>query len=101
MREVQYGVFGITQNPHSSDLEYMRFSLNLFYIDRLNNSRDNEVQIQSHGIEVLRQLLRLLADDLSFGDAQYTSFHDRFQDLCAGVYVTVTFNIPVSDCVDI
>ena len=100
MRDVKYGVFAITQNQHTSTLEYMRFSLNLFYIDRLVNSQDNEVQIQSHAIEILRQLLRKLEDTLSVSDAQYNVFSQRFQDLCAGAWAVVTISVPVSDCTD-
>lgn len=100
MREVQYGVFAITQNQHTSTQEYMRFSLNLFYIDRLVNSQDNEVQIQSHAIEILRQLLRDLENTVGVGDAQYNVFSQRFQDLCAGAWAVVTISVPVSDCID-
>ena len=57
MRDVKYGIFGITQNAHTANQDSIRFSLNLFYIDRLVNSQDNEVQIQSHAIEILRQIL--------------------------------------------
>lgn len=101
IRDVKYGVFAITQNTHTSDGEFMRFNLNLFYIDRLVNGHDNEVEIQSHAFEVLRQLLRIIEDTISVGDVQYTAFHDRFQDLCAGAWAQVTFATPVSDCVDI
>ena len=100
MRQVEYGVFAITQNQHTSTQEYMRFSLNLFYIDRLVNSQDNEVQIQSHAIEILRQLLRKLEDTLSVSDAQYNVFSQRFQDLCSGAWAVVTISVPVSDCID-
>lgn len=101
MRSVEYGVFAITQNSHSSDSERLTFNLNLFYIDRLVNSGENEVQIQSHAIDMLRQVLNLAAEDgLLVGDAQYNTFTQRFQDLCAGAWVTVSFAFPVSDCVE-
>lgn len=101
MREAKYGVFGITQNEHSSDTSTMSFSLNLFYIDRLLNSADNEVAIQSHAIEMLRQILNMASEQgCYFTEARYTSFTQRFQDLCAGAWVVVTFRFPISDCVE-
>lgn len=102
MREVQYGVFAITQNSHSSRQGWMVFNLNIFYIDRLVNSQDNEVQIQSHAIEVLKAVIKKAAEDgIQVGDATYTSFHDRFQDLCSGAYAALTFTVPDSECVEI
>ena len=100
MREVEYGVFGVTQNTHSSSEGWMTFSLNLFWVDRLLNSSDNEVQIQSHAIEVLRQILLRAADELTVEDVRYTPFTQRFQDLCAGAWAEVTIRTPEGICTD-
>lgn len=101
LRTAEYGVFAITQNSHTGTETQLAFSLNLFYIDRLTNSGDNEVQVQSHAIEMLRQILNFAAEGgLVVGDAQYNTFTDRFQDLCGGAWVMVTLSAPVSDCID-
>lgn len=102
MRPVEYGVFAITQNEHTSRPGWMVYNLNLFYIDRLVNSTDNELEIQSHGIEVLKSILKMAAEDgMEVGEARYTCFADRFQDFCSGVYVNATFTVPESDCVEL
>lgn len=102
MRPVQYGVFGITQNEHTSRQGWVTFSLNLFYIDREVNSEDNGLQIQSHAIEVLRQILKMaLEDGIDVGEARYNVFAHRFQDLCSGAYCAVSFTMADSDCVEL
>ena len=101
MREAKYGVFGITQNEHFSDISTMSFSLNLFYIDRLVNSQDNEVEIQSHAIEMLRQIVNIASErGCYYTDVRYNSFTERFMDECAGAWAVVTFRFPISDCVE-
>ena len=102
-REAEYGVFGITQNSHTSSQGWVTFSLNLFFIDRLVNGQDNEVQVQSHAIDVLRAVvMRLREESLPIGESvQYTTFTERFQDLCAGAWAVVSVQTPESDCNDI
>ena len=103
MREAQYGVFGITQEQHSGSQGWMTYTLNLFFIDRLLNSQDNEVQIQSHAIDVLRAIvIRMQEEGIPVADSvRYTAFTERFQDLCAGAWAVVTIQTPASDCNDI
>lgn len=101
MREAKYAAFGITQEQHTSDLSTVNFTLNLFYIDRLQNSQDNEVAVQSHAIEMLRQIVNMASErGCYYTEARYTAFTERFQDLCAGAWAVVTFRFPVSDCVE-
>lgn len=101
-REAKYAVFAITQNEHTSEQGWMTYGLNLFYIDRLVNSEDNEVQVQSHAIEILRQILKMAVENgIAVGEARYTAFHQRFQDLCTGAVATATFTVPDSDCVEL
>ena len=100
-REARDSVFGITQNQHSSSEGWMSFSLNIFFIDRLVNSQDNEVEIQSHAIEVLRAILIRVKEELELEDVRYDTFMDRFQDTCAGARATVTIRTPEGDCIDI
>lgn len=101
MREARYSVFGITQGVHTSSRGWMGWTLNLFFIDRLLNSRENEVEIQSHAIEVLRAVVMRMGERVEVGQVRYTVFTERFQDLCAGAWAEVTFQTPASDCNDI
>lgn len=102
MREAQYGVFGITQDTHTSSQGWITYTLNLFFIDRLVNGQDNEVQIQSHAIDVLRVVIMRLEESVGLSDqVRYTCFTERFQDLCAGCWAVVVIQTPESDCNDI
>lgn len=101
-REVEYGVFAITQNSHSYQNGAMTYSVNLFYIDRLVNSEDNELEIQSHGIEILKTILKAAKNGgmTLVGDGSFTCLTQRFQDLCAGAWATVTFTFMESECAE-
>lgn len=99
MREVEYGVFAITQESHTSSQGWNSFTLNLFYIDRLVNSQDNELDIQSHAIEVLRGVVMKIEESLAVAEqVRFTAFTNRFQDLCAGAWAVVTIQTPASEC---
>lgn len=98
--DVQYSVFGWTQGNHSSDLDssFYTYRFTFFYIDRLTADQSNELEIQSVGIQVLDNILRVLADNgvETDGEFQYTTFNQRFLDECAGVYCTVALSVPVN-----
>lgn len=101
-RQAEYGVFGITQESHTSSQGWMTYTLNLFFIDRLVNGQDNEVQIQSHAIDVLRAIVMKMQESMAVSESvRYTAFTERFQDLCAGAWAVVTVQTPASDCNDI
>ena len=94
-----YAVFGWTQGQHSgsaaNDLMSWRFTF--FYIDRLTENGRNEMEVQSTGIEVLRNVLRQLADMGITADSwTFDTFNQRFADECAGVFCSVTLYAPVS-----
>ena len=103
--DARYGVFGWTQGTHtaSADTSFYTYRFTFFYIDRLTANQSNEVEIQSVGIQVLDNILRMLEDRdaLPVGDWQYTTFNQRFLDECAGVYVSVGIEVPVNGlCAD-
>lgn len=96
--DARYAVFGWTQGQHSgsasNDLMSWRFTF--FYIDRLNESGRNEVEVQSVGIETLRNVLLGLRDMGLEADAwTFDTFTQRFLDHCAGVFCGVTLTAPV------
>ena len=98
--DARYGVFAWTQRQHTADLEgdFTRFAFALFYVDRLTADRANELEIQSVGIQTLEAVLRELQDRGIFPEDGYTfdTFNQRFEDECAGVWCSVTFDVPVS-----
>lgn len=101
-RQAEYGVFGITQDTHTSSQGWVNYTLNLFFIDRLVNSMDNEVQAQSHALDILRAIVMRLRESLGMDEeVRYTCFTERFQDYCAGAWAVVTIHTPESICNEI
>lgn len=91
---IDYSVFFITQNDHSIYQDTITYSLNLFYIDRISDSEDNVLNIQSDGMLQLTNVINTLvfSEDVDVdGEITFTPFIQRFADNCAGVYCTVRF----------
>ena len=91
---IDYSVFFITQNDHSIYQDTITYSLNLFYIDRISDSEDNTLNIQSDGMLQLTNVINTLvfSEDVDVeGEITFTPFIQRFADQCAGVYCTVRF----------
>lgn len=93
---VKYGVFFITQNTHIEYEESDRYGFTLFYVDRLEDDMEsNRLRIQSHGKQVLGNIITTFCNefDIDFPEITYTPFTEKFVDLTAGVYATISFNI--------
>ena len=95
--QVRYGVVAWLPGEHttSAQSDLMRWAFTLFFADRLTGNGDNEVVVQSTGIEVLSNILRVLEGlGIYAGDYSFTTFNQRFADLCAGVFCRVTLEAP-------
>ena len=95
--DAKYGVFAWLQGEHNTSLEsdLLKFSFTFFYVDRLTFNRSNEVEIQSVGIETLENILETLdAAGIVAGDHTFRTFNERFSDDCAGVYCTLSLEVP-------
>lgn len=99
MPDARYGVFAWTQQQHRIDVErgFARFAFTLFYVDRINDSRDNEIIVQSTGVSTLANVIRtVIASGVDMdGEALFQPFTQRFADDCAGVFTNVTFFVPL------
>ena len=99
--DVDYCAFVITQGTHrvNSDEEYIDYTLNLFYVDRLTADESNRTQIHSSGIDFMNSLLRAV-EKLGVVVVEQTVnvFNERFNDVCAGVYATVVFRCEIDEC---
>lgn len=102
--DTKYNVFGITQNIHSEDDQFMYYDFNLYFINRVtNDERSNEILNQSTGIQVLRNIIRKTCEYLDIEvntDIQYFPFIQKFADVCSGVYADVIFAVPIDLCVE-
>lgn len=94
IQDARYGVFAWTQQQHTIPMspDVLRYTFNLFYVDRLTADRGNEIEIQSTAVQTLTNVLRGLADAGIYqaSDAAVRTFNQRFADECAGAFATVT-----------
>ena len=93
--DTRYGCFVWTQGRHRVDTttpDFIRYAFTLFYIDRLRNDLANQAEVQSVGIETIRNVLAMLRDrGIDPETYEFQSFNQRFTDECAGVYCSVVF----------
>lgn len=90
--DAKYGVFAWTQGRHRGTIgeDFLRYSFNLFYVDRLRNDLRNQVEIQSVGMSVIQNVLRILQESgIDSETFEFTTFNQRFSDECAGVFCSV------------
>lgn len=101
-KETVYSVFSWSPNAFIENNGFINYSLNLFYIDRLNADRSNKLQIQSIGIQILKNILDVLESEYDIptsGTRTYNTFYETFdKNVCAGVYVTITIETDTGDC---
>ena len=99
--DVDYCAFVITQGTHrvNSDEDYIDYTLNLFYVDRLTADESNRTQIHSSGIDFMNSMLKAV-EKLGVVVVEHTEnvFNERFNDCCAGVYATVVFRCEIDEC---
>ena len=98
MPDAEYGVFGWTQQQHSvGDGDLLRVTLNLWYVDRLNENASNELEVQSMGVQVLANVIRSLPAEGVYlaGEAAIRTFNQKFVDVCAGAFATLSLLAPV------
>ena len=82
----------------------LQINLNLYYIDRLTTDDANETQIQSVAIDVLQNIISTFVDECNAGVyngiVEFHTFIQKFTDLTAGAYATLSFEVPTAstDC---
>lgn len=94
---VKYANITITQGQHSQDEMFDHYNFTIFYIDRLmDNLEDNRLQIQSIGKEVLSNIIHTINGqyDIEYDSLRFQPFTQKFVDETAGMYITITFDVP-------
>ena len=95
--DIDYSAFYITPNTFTITEDTIRYSLNLYYVDRWDNTDNNQLQIQSAGIVALNNIVNRFNNrfpDTSIGyPLNCQPFYQKFKDMCSGVFVTVTFEL--------
>ena len=82
---------------------YQTVNGNLFYIDRLLTDESNRTEVQAVGMRTLQSVINKLAETYNWNwtSQVYNIFTEKFADLCAGVYVTFSIEVPAEEiCAD-
>lgn len=95
--DVKYAAFCVSQLQHTQQEDFIYFNFNLFYADRLRSDKENQLEIQSHAISVLKNIISLLQDDFDITQITYTPFQQRFESETAGAYATITIAVPIDE----
>jgi len=95
--DARYGAFMFVQREHRETIDgLITYSFSFIYADRLTGEPDNEIAVQSVGIRVLSNILRALDERGLHSDAwNFTTFRQRFTDLCAGAFCNVDLETEV------
>lgn len=96
--DIDYDVFYITPNQHTWNEDTVRYSLNLYYISRWDESDNNQLIIHSRGMIKLQNIVNRFSDrypelQISY-PGRFTLFYQKFKDMTAGVYLTIEFILP-------
>lgn len=97
--ETCYASFVIQQQEHNVDQG--TFSFYLGYVDMLNADKSNEIDIQSIGIEAIRNVVNYLDSSYEISDVvagRAVPLTQKFTAECACVYALVTVTVPTTDC---
>ena len=102
IQNVTYPAVVVTVGQHTSNLDNYNFNykLNIFYVDRLTDDKANKIDVHANAIIFINSLLKALDDEYIISDYEIYNFNERFNDVCAGAYVSCRIQMPISECYD-
>ena len=102
IQNVTYPAVVVTVGQHTSNLDNYNFNyrLNIFYVDRLTDDKVNKIDVHANAIIFINSLLKALDDEYIISDYEIFNFNERFNDVCAGAYVSCRIQMPISECYD-
>lgn len=107
-------IVGDVLKLNNSDVEYSAlvvvpttagfdsYELTLFYADKVNDDESNVIDIQSHSVEIIKNIAGKIKnadfDDITDVDIdKFELFTQRFNALCAGCFATITVSYDNGD----
>lgn len=94
---IEYGVVCIEAQDFNIQETYgdmLMGNFRLIYVDRLDYSKSNMIDVQSTGIDVLHNIIRQVDENIvEVQDQTYRPFTQKFKDECAGAYLNVKLGI--------
>ena len=88
-----------------SEQDWNTYSFHLGFVDRLTYDESNRDDIFSTGINIINNIVASIRNTW-FPDVEvniidrFQTFDQRFTASCAGVYVVLAIQVPISECVD-
>lgn len=102
LQDIEYSAMVITEQTHqyNNEDEYDVYGLNIFYVDRETSDKSNILDVHSHGIDALKEVVKYIEEIGGYITNQYTinTFEERFDSVCAGAYATINVRFQSEDC---
>ena len=103
-RNAKFPVFCVTQGTHGTNIKegYTTYNLFLYYVDRLKSDETNKLEIQSVALDTLKNIVRILVYkyDIECETIDFEVFTERFSELCAGAYATISIISYEDNCLE-
>lgn len=101
---VRYSTVVMTNQESTFSVANEQYTYNfvLFYIDRLTDDEKNRLDIQSHAIDALSNILEVLGNSYNciIDNYSFEVFQERFADLCSGAFARISVVVDEMDCVE-
>lgn len=95
---IDYGVVYVTPNTHTITEDTIIYSLNIYYIDRWDESEENQLLIHNKAIFSLSNILNRFNMKFPEVGIRYngsiTLFYQKFKDETAGAFMTIQIEVP-------
>lgn len=103
LQDIKYPAVVVTSGEHRGNVDeyYFTYQVNLFYVDRLTDNDANKIDVHTSAISFINGLIKDLDETMLIGNYNVRLFNERFNDVCAGAYVTVDISLPISECYDV
>lgn len=88
----KFSNFVLTVQSNTTSTDTTTYTFNAFVTDRLTDDKSNTLEVQSLSKTILEQILAECFDSLD--STTYTFWTEKFNDLCAGCYVTFSVTLP-------
>lgn len=94
--ERKYANVVLSAQNATTDGDVTTYSFNLFATDRLADDKSNKLEVQSVCKTILSQIMAKEAEDyaVTMSGVNYTFWTEKFNDLCAGCYVSFAVALP-------
>lgn len=98
MPSIDYCVVYAILNSVSSTIDGQTFRFTLYYIDRWDETEENQSMIWSAGISALNNIVRKINEqtDGILWPITHRPFWQKFKDVCAGVMCDVDIVVPAA-----